>query len=210
MCGNNEGCTFAGASLLQGRTFFLGKGSIMDQRPHTESEAVEREPNQSDTTEEQQEVSEDVGIGQTSKRSSHKTRRIGIIVSAIVIAAAAIGVFALTYCPHEWAEANCSSPKTCLKCGKTEGEPLGDEGHVWDSATCTEPKTCSICGKTEGSALGHKWEDQTYEKPKTCSRCGATEGKSLKDETDDLIADLKQDLKRSGEHKRYSITIRPS
>lgn len=156
----------------------------MDQRPHTESEAVEREPNQSDTTEEQQEVSEDVGIGQTSKRSSHKTRRIGIIVSAIVIAAAAISVFALTYCPHEWAEANCSSPKTCLKCGKTEGEPLGDEGHVWDSATCTEPKTCS--------------------------RCGATEGKSLKDETDDLIADLKQDLKRSGEHKRYSITIRPS
>lgn len=76
---------FCGCVSLAGAHFFLGKGSIMDQRPHTESEAVEREPNQSDTTEEQQEVSEDVGIGQTSKRSSHKTRRIGIIVSAIVI-----------------------------------------------------------------------------------------------------------------------------
>lgn len=190
--------------------FSTGKGSIMDQQPHTESEAEEHEPNQSDKAEEQQEVSEDVGTSQTSKRSSHSTRRIAIIVSAIIIAAITIGIFALAYCPHEWADANCTSPKTCLKCGKTEGEPPGDEGHVWDSATCTKPKTCSICGKTEGSALGHKWEDQTYEKPKTCSRCGATEGKSLKDETDDLIADLKQDLQRSGEHKRYNITIRPS
>ena len=192
--------------------FYTGKGSIMDQQPHTEPEEASptsnlNQPNAADT---QQDASTDAKSSQKPEHNPHKTRRIAIIVSVVVIAAVAIGVFALTYCPHEWAEANCSSPKTCLKCGKTEGEPLGDEGHVWDSATCTKPKTCSICGKTEGSALGHKWEDQTYEKPKTCSRCGATEGKSLKDETDDLIADLKQDLKRSGEHKRYNITIRPS
>lgn len=45
-------------------------------------------------------------------------------------------------CKHEWAEATCTEPKTCAKCGETEGEALG---HTWIDATCTEPKTCSVC-----------------------------------------------------------------
>ena len=49
-------------------------------------------------------------------------------------------------------------------------------GHDWVEATCTEPKTCSRCGETEGEPLGHNWIEATYETPKTCSRCGATEG----------------------------------
>ena len=31
--------------------------------------------------------------------------------------------------------------------------------HGWQEATCTEPKTCSKCGETEGEALGHTWQD---------------------------------------------------
>lgn len=27
--------------------------------------------------------------------------------------------------------------------------------HNWQAATCTDPKTCSKCGKTQGTALGH-------------------------------------------------------
>lgn len=53
---------------------------------------------------------------------------------------------------HEWKDATCTEPKTCIKCEKTEGEALG---HEWAEATCTEPKTCSVCGETEGEALGH-------------------------------------------------------
>lgn len=51
--------------------------------------------------------------------------------------------------------------------------------HEWTEATCTEPKTCVKCGETEGEALGHLWVDATYKEPKTCSRCGMTEGDPL-------------------------------
>lgn len=55
------------------------------------------------------------------------------------------GVGTLTVClmltgchNHEWQEATCTTPKTCLTGGETEGEALG---HTWAEATCTEPKT---------------------------------------------------------------------
>lgn len=79
-------------------------------------------------------------------------------------------------CKHEWAEATCTEPKTCTKCGETEGEALG---HTWIDATCTEPKTCSVCGATEGDPAGHDWADATCTEPKTCTVCGETEGKAL-------------------------------
>lgn len=57
---------------------------------------------------------------------------------------------------HEWTDATCTAPKTCTKCGETEGETLE---HTWSEATCTAPKTCTVCSGTEGDALGH---DFTY------------------------------------------------
>ena len=74
---------------------------------------------------------------------------------------------------HEWEEATCTEPKTCVTCGETEGETLG---HEWEEATCTEPKTCVTCEKTEGEALGHEWEEATCIEPNTCATCGETEG----------------------------------
>ncbi len=56
-------------------------------------------------------------------------------------------------------------------------------GHNWKDATCTSPRTCTKCGATEGDALGHEWQDATYSKPKTCSRCGATSGQPLSSTT---------------------------
>ncbi|WP_418596742.1 hypothetical protein [Hominenteromicrobium sp.] len=38
-----------------------------------------------------------------------------------------------------------------MYCGMTEGEPLG---HDWKAATINYPKTCVRCGKTEGEAYG--------------------------------------------------------
>ncbi|MCR5799760.1 MAG: hypothetical protein K6G69_06765 [Lachnospiraceae bacterium] len=74
---------------------------------------------------------------------------------------------------HEWEEATCTEPRTCKKCGATEGEPLG---HDWKEATCTEPQTCIRCGETYGEPLGHDWKEATCTTPKTCMICGATEG----------------------------------
>ena len=76
-------------------------------------------------------------------------------------------------CSHSWNAATCTAPKTCTKCGATEGSAAG---HNWNAATCTAPKTCSTCGATEGGAAGHNWNAATCTAPKTCSVCGATEG----------------------------------
>ncbi len=79
-------------------------------------------------------------------------------------------------CDHDWEKATCNAPKTCVKCGETDGKIAG---HKWMDATCDVPKTCADCGKTDGTPLAHIWTDATYEAPKTCTLCGATEGESL-------------------------------
>ncbi len=79
-------------------------------------------------------------------------------------------------CRHEWIDATCTAPKTCSKCGITEGETLW---HNWKDATCTDPKTCAQCGLTEGSKLGHDWELATCETASTCKACGIVEGQPL-------------------------------
>lgn len=43
----------------------------------------------------------------------------------------------------------------CTICNTTKFEVIPATGHNWKAATCTTPKTCSKCGATEGSALGH-------------------------------------------------------
>lgn len=78
--------------------------------------------------------------------------------------------------PHTFSEATCTTPKTCSVCGTTEGDTLE---HTWADADCTNPKTCLVCMTTEGEPLGHNWEDATCSVPKTCSFCAATEGNTL-------------------------------
>lgn len=76
---------------------------------------------------------------------------------------------------HDWTEADCVTPKTCAKCGETEGEALE---HTWQDTTCAAPKTCTKCGETEGEPLEHTWEDATCTAPKTCTVCNGTEGEA--------------------------------
>lgn len=76
---------------------------------------------------------------------------------------------------HDWTDATCTEPKTCVRCGKTQGEPLG---HDNANASCTDEWTCTRCGETF-SALGHDWKDASCTEPQTCSRCGETEGSPL-------------------------------
>lgn len=84
-------------------------------------------------------------------------------------------VFLLTACSceHDWTNATCTSPVTCLDCGEAAGEPLS---HTWQDATCTNPKICILCYITEGNAIGHNWGKATCVSPKTCYLCNAEEG----------------------------------
>lgn len=99
----------------------------------------------------------------------------GIVLGATMI----MSCFLLMGChiKHEWQEATCTEPRTCIVGGETEGEPLG---HTWADATCTEPRTCSICGETEGEPLGHgTLTEANYQQGPVCTVCGETVGEPL-------------------------------
>lgn len=77
---------------------------------------------------------------------------------------------------HEWQEADCTHPSTCIECGETQGEVLG---HTWKEADCTRPQTCVTCGETQGEALGHIWQEADCTLPGICVRCGEMRGEAL-------------------------------
>ena len=76
-------------------------------------------------------------------------------------------------CAHEWTDATCKTPRTCVKCNVTEGS-VGD--HVYTDATCENAQECKYCGVWYGLSLGHKYDPATCYKPKTCQRCGKQVG----------------------------------
>ena len=85
-------------------------------------------------------------------------------------------------CSHNWKAATCDAPKTCTKCGATEGEALG---HNWQAATCTKPKTCTRCKLTDGEALGHDFIYNGGTKTQNshmlyCSRCSTRRAETHK------------------------------
>ena len=44
---------------------------------------------------------------------------------------------------------------TCTTCGDSYSETIAKIAHSFANATCTTPKTCTSCGLTEGKASGH-------------------------------------------------------
>lgn len=100
-------------------------------------------------------------------------KRLLAIFLAITLAA---GMLAGCCMRHEWMRADCESPKTCLRCGKTEGEPLG---HIWQEGDCTHARRCEVCGVEQGEAPGHSWLEADCVEPRRCQVCDAREGKPL-------------------------------
>lgn len=92
-------------------------------------------------------------------------KKIIVGIMAVLMAAGLSGCCLV----HDWEEATCEKPKTCAKCGETEGEALG---HVWEEATCTKAKACSVCGAEQGSPLGHSWKAATCTEAAACTVCG--------------------------------------
>ena len=77
-----------------------------------------------------------------------------------------------TECPHLYLDATCKAPRTCTRCGETEGE-IGE--HRWTEATCKQVKTCRDCGETEGD-LGEHQVAKEPGKPASCKEDGVTDG----------------------------------
>lgn len=73
------------------------------------------------------------------------------LISALLLLVMLLTALAGCACQHEWVEANCLNPKTCTRCGATEGEK--NDEHQWEDATTVFPKTCSVCGKREGGKI---------------------------------------------------------
>lgn len=65
---------------------------------------------------------------------------------------------------HIWVDANCTTPKTCSRCGTTTGDPLG---HDWVAgATLDDPVLCSVCGKDRDAvALTFKYAADCQRSP---------------------------------------------
>ena len=73
-----------------------------------------------------------------------------------LVVLAFLGVLLLNgcQCKHEWIPADCTTPKTCSKCGETEGEPLGHDSvtdalieATLNKGGMTEGAHCARCGE---------------------------------------------------------------
>ena len=59
---------------------------------------------------------------------------------------------------------------------QVESTVIPATGHDWADPDCTLPKTCKTCGATEGEPMGHTLVDVPGKAP-TCSETGLTDGK---------------------------------
>ena len=93
-----------------------------------------------------------------------------------------------TACSHSWKSATCTEPKTCTKCGATEGSAKGHTSSDWtvtkeatETTEGTKVKTCTVCGATLDTATidkvahshNYTWETNGNSRTIKCS-CGAT------------------------------------
>ena len=120
-----------------------------------------------------------------------KLKTIIIIVIAVLIAVGgtvtAVVMLGEKDCEHEWAEATCTSPKTCKLCEETEGDPAGHSYGAWvgngdgthtktcsrdsshkvnencsgGSATCTDKAVCISCSEEYGELGDHSFGEWT-------------------------------------------------
>lgn len=107
-----------------------------------------------------------VQVNSSSTKSNLKT---GLIFGAALLTLVLIAAYFSCFFGHEWLPSTCTEPKTCSRCGKTEGFALN---HTWVAATCTEAKYCSVCGQKSGFPAGHKWFSGSADTPQTCIVCG--------------------------------------
>lgn len=80
-----------------------------------------------------------------------KKALISVVLLVVLFALCACGA-----CAHEWTDATCTAPKTCAKCGETEGEALGHD--ATGEADYWSAPVCSRCGEEIGERLEPEFE----------------------------------------------------
>ncbi len=131
-------------------------------------------------------------------------------------------------CAHEWTPATCTAPKTCSKCGVTEGDvlPHTEETIPAVDATCSTPgatkgKKCSVCGEilvaptpTEIDPSKHTysedWTSTEEEHYKVCTGCSAESAHipHLDANTDGICDTCKYVIEEIPEILYYNVTFK--
>lgn len=121
----------------------------------------------------------------------------------VCAAAIVIILFNMFYeCNHRWEEATCQVPKTCAKCGETEGDVIP---HNWEDTNCVSPSPCTMCGTLEGIELTHEWQ---ADGSRLCKRCGLDERPMDVRFVESLGKSLDKRWEIMGEAKWYTVKER--
>ena len=107
-------------------------------------------------------------------KGSKKTLFAIVGILALIVVALVILFGTSIICLHNWEKADCVSPRTCARCGISDGEP-NPANHEWGEATCLIPMTCQKCGEQKGDVIGHKYESGI------CATCGISESNAAKE-----------------------------
>ena len=104
------------------------------------------------------------------------------------------------------------SSKTYADFYLTVNTKCRQNGHDWLAATCTAPKTCSRCGITQGEMLPHTGGKATCKEPARCEKCDNLYGKIDRnthpdDATDVWNVEDWQD--NAGHHSKWSCCGQP-
>lgn len=125
-------------------------------------------------------------------------KKIGTVLSVLLLTVLLTGCG----CEHEWIRATCQAPRTCSRCGETEGKI---RSHEWASTDCKDPQGCIHCGTLEGIELTHTWQSDC----KICIHCGHDERPADDRFPEALAAGLEQRWQLEGalkEDKEYVWT----
>ena len=85
-------------------------------------------------------------------------------------------IFVANPCTHtQYLDANCTYPRRCAGCGKTDGTELNPDVHtlVWEIKEGTHSSHCADCNKVLAAEASHTWEDEfTVDVEPTCTEAG--------------------------------------
>ena len=87
--------------------------------------------------------------------------------------------------------------RNCKNCGAFETQSVEATGHDWADATCTAPSTCVDCGATQGQALDHSFVDYVSDNNATCTADGTKTAKCVRCNATDTIKDVDSKLDHS-------------
>ena len=80
-------------------------------------------------------------------------KSVVVTVLAVLLGASLTGCkteLSTVFCNHDWARSTCLAPRTCKRCGLTEGKI---RSHEWGNTDCSVQEGCIVCGTTEGDPI---------------------------------------------------------